>query len=100
MGHIVVRDGQLFWIVKSDDGRELGGYTYVGVTARGGGIETVELEGSVELRVIHDRDGRKPAYVVRGKNQRVYAIDASTLVDAACEGKEWVECRPHEGGAS
>jgi hypothetical protein len=100
VGNLVVRDGQLFWVVRGDDGRDVGGYTYVAVMARGVGLEPVELEGDVELRVRHEKDGRRPCYVVRGRNQRFYEIDAGALVDAAYEGREAVECRAHEPGAA
>ena len=34
--------------------------------------------------------------MIRGRNQRFYEVDATALVDAACEGREAVECRPHD----
>jgi hypothetical protein len=97
VGHLVVRDGQLFWIVRDAGGHDVGGYTYVAVLARAGGLETVELEGDVELRVVQTREGRRPCYRVRGRGARVYEIDAVSLIDAACEGKEFVTCRVPEG---
>jgi hypothetical protein len=97
VGQLAVREGQLFWFVRDAEGRENGVYSYVAVLLRAGGLEAVELEGAVDFRVVQGPDGRRPCYRVRGKSARTYEIDAASLIDAACEGKEFVACRVHEG---
>jgi hypothetical protein len=88
VGQVSVQGGQLLWSVLAG-GKPRGWYSYVAVVRQGTNMVPIELqdEGLVRETVENGR----AFYVVRGPREQRFEIEAASLIEAAAEGREYVD---------
>jgi hypothetical protein len=91
VGQVAVSSGQIVWSVMLN-GRARGHYSYVAVVRQGATLAPVELMDDPGVR--ETVEGARAFYVLRGPREQRFEVDASALVEAALEGREYVDAAP------
>lgn len=91
VGQIAVQGGQIVWSVMLN-GRARGHYSYVAVVRQGATLAPVELQDDPAVR--ETVEGGRAFYVLRGPREQRFEVDASSLLDAALDGREYVDASP------
>lgn len=91
VGQVAVVGGQVVWSVQLA-GRARGHYSYVAVTRQGTTLNPVELLDEATVR--ETVEGGRAFYVLRGPRELRFEIEAGALIEAALEGREYVDAAP------
>ncbi len=91
VGLVSIRGGQVLWNVPVG-GKGRGWYSWVAVLRQGETVVPVELQDDPNVR--ETVDGGRAFYLVRGARDQRYEIDASAIIEAALEHREYVDAIP------
>ncbi len=88
VGQVSVQHGQILWSVLVG-AKPRGLYSYVAVVRQGTLLAPVELQDEPAVR--ETVENGRAVYVVRGPRDQRLEIDASSLIEAAVENREYVD---------
>ena len=88
VGQVSVQHGQILWSVLVG-AKPRGLYSYVAVVRQGTLLAPVELQDEPSVR--ETVEGGRAVYIVRGPRDQRLEIDASSLIEAAVENREYVD---------
>jgi hypothetical protein len=91
VGQLAVVGGQIVWSAQVQ-GRARGHTSYVAVLRQGVTLAPVELQDEANVR--ETVEGGRAFYVLRGPREQRVEVLASALVEAALEGREYVDAAP------
>lgn len=91
VGQLAVVGGQIVWSVALG-GKPRGHSSYVAVLRQGSTLAPVELQDEAYVR--ETVEGGRAYYVLRGPREQRVEVLASALVEAALEGREYVDAAP------
>jgi hypothetical protein len=91
VGQLAIYGGQLLWSVLAG-ARPRGWYSYVAVVRQGTALVPVELQDEPSVR--ETVENGRAFYIVRGPRDQRFEIEAAALVEAAAEGREYVDATP------
>ena len=97
VGQVSVQHGQILWSVLVG-AKPRGLYSYVAVVRQGTLLAAVELQDEASVRETLSnsdekfvRENGRAVYIVRGPRDQRLEIDASSLIEAAVENREYVD---------
>lgn len=88
VGQVSVQHGQILWSVLVG-AKPRGLYSYVAVVRQGTLLAAVELQDEASVR--ETVENGRAVYIVRGPRDQRLEIDASSLIEAAVENREYVD---------
>jgi hypothetical protein len=88
VGQVSVQHGQILWSVLVG-AKPRGLYSYVAVVRQGTLLAPVELQDEPAVR--ETVENGRAVYIVRGPRDQRLEIDASSLIEAAVENREYVD---------
>ena len=88
VGQVSVQHGQILWSVLVA-GKARGLYSYVAVVRQGTVLTPVELQDDLSVR--ETVENGRAVYILRGPREQRLEIDASSLIEAAVENREYVD---------
>jgi hypothetical protein len=88
VGQVSVQHGQILWSVLVG-AKPRGLYSYVAVVRQGTLLAPVELQDEASVR--ETVENGRAVYIVRGPRDQRLEIDASSLIEAAVENREYVD---------
>lgn len=88
VGQVSVQHGQILWSVLVG-AKPRGLYSYVAVVRQGTLLAPVELQDEAAVR--ETVENGRAVYIVRGPRDQRLEIDASSLIEAAVDNREYVD---------